>query len=164
MHPTRSRLKTSSPRSRSTSTTTTGEIFPVGAALICVMRRFLCLAAVCVFILVPALGDPPAAISEELQSTERTLAELQSLKAEVQSLQSRLDALIAALSERRGQLQTTKPAAFGGVVPVSNAADRPDAKPPTVRCAALTKDGTRCTRAAMPGQRYCKQHALARQK
>ncbi len=128
------------------------------------MRKSLCVAAACLLIHLPVFGDPPAAVSGELQFTERTLAELQSLKTDVQSLQSRLDALITALSERRGQLQNAKPVPFGGVAPVSTAADRPDTRPPTVRCAALTKDGTRCTRPALQGQRYCKQHALAKQK
>lgn len=128
------------------------------------MRKSLCSAAACLFILLPVFGDPPAAVSEELQFTERTLAELQSLKSDVQSLQSGLDTLITALSERRGQLRNAKPVPFGGVTPVSNVPDRPDSKPSTVRCAALTKEGTRCTRPALPGQRYCKQHALAKQK
>jgi hypothetical protein len=115
--------------------------------------------------LAPVQGDPPAAVIEELQVTERSLAELQSMKTELQAVETRLDALIAALSERRGQLQNAKPAPFGGTVsPVSSAPDRPDPRPATVRCAALTKEGLRCTRAALPGQRYCRQHALAKQK
>ncbi len=128
------------------------------------MRKSLCSAAACLLILLPVFGDPPATVAEELQFTERTLAELQSLKSDVQSLQSRLDTLITALSERRGQLRNAKPVPFGGVAPVSTVPDRPDSRPPTVRCAALTKDGTRCTRPALPGQRYCKQHVLAKQK
>ncbi|HPT26360.1 MAG TPA: hypothetical protein PLZ95_08065 [Bryobacteraceae bacterium] len=128
------------------------------------MRKSICLAAACLFTLLPASGDPPEAISQELQFTERTLADLQSLKTDVSALQTRLDSLIAALSERKGQLQNAKPAPFGGVAAISTVADRPDSKPPTVRCAALTKEGVRCTRAAIPGQRYCKQHALAKQK
>lgn len=129
------------------------------------MPKRACLAAVCLLSLLPAQGDPPAAVSEELQLTERALAELQMLKSEVQAVEARLDALITTLSERRGQLQNAKPAPFGGVTtPISTAADRPDPKPVTVRCAALTKEGLRCTRAALPGQRYCRQHALAKQK
>jgi hypothetical protein len=128
------------------------------------MRKSLCVAVACLFVLLPVFGDPPATVSEELQFTERTLAELQSLKSEVHAIQERLDSLIAALNERKGQLQSSKPVPFGGVAPVSVVADRPDSKPPTVRCAALTKEGTRCTRPALPGQRYCKQHALAKQK
>ncbi len=128
------------------------------------MRKSLCSVAACLLVLLPVFGDPPAAVSEELQLTERTLAELQSLKADVQSLQSRLDVLITALSERRGQLQNVKPIPFGGIAPVSAVPDRPDTRPATFRCAALTKDGTRCTRPALAGQRYCKQHAPAKQK
>ena len=129
------------------------------------MRKRACFAALCLLVLPPVQGDPPAAVSEELQVTERSLTELQSMKSELQAIAARLDALIASLSERRGQLQNAKPAPFGGIVsPVSSAPDRPDAKPATVRCAALTKEGLRCTRAAPPGQRYCRQHALAKQK
>jgi hypothetical protein len=108
--------------------------------------------------------QPPKTVSEELQTVERTLAELQSLKNDLQATEARVDALIALWSERKGQLQNTHPPAFGGSGPYSSEADRPDVKPATVRCAALTKDGTRCTRPAVPGQRYCKQHLLARQK
>lgn len=128
------------------------------------MRKSIIAAAACLFILLPVSGDPPASVSEDLQFTERTLSELQSLKSDLANLQSRVDILIAALSERKGQLQNARPTPFGGVMPANSAADRPDTKPPTVRCAALTKDGTRCTRPALPGQRYCKQHALAKQK
>jgi hypothetical protein len=129
------------------------------------MRKRACLVALCLFVLPPVQGDPPAAVSEELQVTERSLAELQLMKSELHAIEARLDALIASLSERRGQLQNAKPAPFGGVTaPTSSVADRPDAKPATLRCAALTKEGLRCSRAALPGQRYCRQHALAKQK
>lgn len=128
------------------------------------MRKCLVAAAACLLTLLPVSGEPPASVAEDLQFTERTLAELQSLKGDLAGLQSRVDALIAALSERKGHLQNARPAPFGGVSSAASVSDRPDTKPPTVRCAALTKEGARCTRAALPGQRYCKQHALAKQK
>jgi len=127
------------------------------------MRPSLIVAA-CLFTFLPASGDPPESISQDLQAVEHTLAELHALKSDLNALQTRLDTLIAALSERKGQLRNAKPAPFGGSVTVSPLADRPDTRPATIRCAALTKEGVRCTRAALPGQRYCKQHALARQK
>ena len=117
----------------------------------------------CLLISASVFGEPPS-VSEEIQFNDRTLAEIQAMKAEIQAIQTRLDALIASFSERRGLLQNAKPAPFGGSVAVPAVADRPDQRPPTVRCAALTKDGTRCTRPAVQGQRYCKQHALAKQK
>lgn len=128
------------------------------------MRKSTRVLAACLLTILPAFAAPPEAISQELQVTEQTLAELHSLKTEIAALQNRLDSLIAAFSERKGQLLNAKPVPFGGVPVVSSVADRPDSKPPTIRCAALTKEGVRCTRAALPGQRYCKQHALAKQK
>lgn len=105
----------------------------------------------------------PAAAQAELERTDRTLQELQEMKSQLTQLQSRVDALIQALSESRGALANAKPAPFGGV-PVSDYPDSPDTKPKVGRCAALTKDGTRCSRPAVAGQRYCRQHQLARQK
>lgn len=87
---------------------------------------------------------------------------MQTLKERLAEVQRELDELVRTLSEQKGAL-AAQPPAFGA----SSAAafvDSPDKPKPAIRCAALTKDGARCTRAAVDGARYCKQHALARQK
>lgn len=113
----------------------------------------------------PAIADPPASVPGELEHTEAVLEQLVELRAQVTAMGERLDALIRATSERKGAVANAKPAPFGGAVTQgAGVADRPDQRPRVVRCAALTKDGERCSRAALPGQRYCKQHALAKTK
>ena len=113
----------------------------------------------------PAGAEPPEAAQAELARTEETLQQLIDLRAQVTALEERLDGLIRSLSEHKGALANAKPAAFGGVVASGSALpDRPDPKPRVVRCAALTKEGDRCSRAALAGSRYCKQHMLARTK
>lgn len=111
--------------------------------------------------LVTASAQAP---SPEAQRIEQTLSSLQAMKARLNEMQSEVDGLIRALSEQKGQL-SAQPPAFGGSAATSTAyADSPDKPKPTVRCAALTKEGDRCTRPAVSGARYCKQHALSRQK
>lgn len=105
-------------------------------------------------------ADPPA--KPELERLNSMIEELSSLKAQAAAMEAKIDALVRALSEQRGALQA-KPVQYDALktAAVETAADP---KPVTVRCAALTSAGKRCTRAAGEGSRYCKQHALARQK
>lgn len=113
----------------------------------------------------PAGAEPPEAAQAELARTEETLQQLIDLRTQVAALEEKLDGLIRSLSEHKGALANAKPAAFGGVVSSgATLPDRPDPKPRVVRCAALTKDGDRCSRAALAGARYCKQHMLAKGK
>jgi hypothetical protein len=121
----------------------------------------LILAAVC-----PLAANPPAE-DEELAHTEALLRTLGELKAQVVEMQARIDELTRQLSERKGALANRQaaPPPFGGVLGnQSNAPDRPDARPALRRCAALTREGERCSRSALPDSRYCKQHALAKMK
>lgn len=109
-----------------------------------------------------AMADPPA--QAELERVNSLIEELTALKAQTAAVEARLETLLRALQEQRGALQV-KPAAYDALKASSVVADGPaDAKPVTVRCAALTGSGKRCTRGAMEGSRYCKQHALAKQK
>ena len=120
--------------------------------------------ALCLLAALSLGAEPPPAVQVELAQTEETLRQLADLKEKVTQIQVQIDALILALSERRGALANAKPAPFGGLAPVSAIVDRPDPKPRVARCAALTKEGERCSRAAQAGSRYCKQHALAKMK
>lgn len=119
-------------------------------------------AAVCLAGLAILRGSPPQPPAE-LERLNTLIEELTQLKSEVASLEARIDALLRGLSEQRGALQN-KPGydALKAVAPAR--ADEADRKPPLVRCAAITASGTRCTRAAAPGSRYCRQHQLAHQK
>lgn len=100
----------------------------------------------------------------ELERLNSMIEELTALKAQTAAMESRLETLLRALQEQRGALQV-KPAAYDALKAAAAPADPPaDQRPATVRCAALTGSGKRCTRAAMEGSRYCKQHALAKQK
>lgn len=109
-----------------------------------------------------ARSDPPA--QHELERINSLIEELTALKAQTSAIEGKLETLLRALQEQRGALQA-KPAAYDALKSSPAAADPPaDTKPAMVRCGALTSSGKRCTRAAMEGSRYCKQHALARQK
>ena len=105
-------------------------------------------------------AEPPPA--PELERLDSLVAELITLKSQTAAIEARIDAILRALSEQRGVLQS-KPPAFNALR-VSEADPAPDTKKPLVRCAALTSNGKRCTRAAAEGARYCKQHQLAHQK
>lgn len=114
----------------------------------------------------PLAANPPDA-EEELVHTEQLLRTLSELKAQVGEIQAKIDELTRQLSERRGALANRPaPAApFGGVLQRQNGLpDLPDAKPALRRCAAITREGERCSRSALPSSRYCKQHALAKMK
>jgi hypothetical protein len=107
-------------------------------------------------------NDPPA--QHELERINSLIEELTALKAQTAAIEGRLETLLRALQEQRGALQA-KPTAYDALKATAGAADSPaETKPAAVRCAALTASGKRCTRPAMEGSRYCKQHALARQK
>lgn len=112
-------------------------------------------------------GDPPSPPPSAPGEAERLSAlieELAQLKAQVSAVQERLETLLRHLSEQRGALQNRP--AFDALKQQVSAAlpDQPDRKPPVVRCAAITNSGKRCSRPAVPGSRYCRQHMLANQK
>ncbi len=79
-------------------------------------------------------------------------------------MQERLETLLRQLSEQRGALQSRP--SFDALKPQALATppDQPDRRPPVVRCAAITNSGKRCSRPAVAGSRYCRQHMLANQK
>lgn len=123
---------------------------------------FLLLAAAAV-----CAGDPPSpppAAPGEAERISALIEELAQLKAQVSAVQERLETLLRQLSEQRGALQNRP--AFDALKQQASAAppDQPDRKPPVVRCAAITNSGKRCSRPAVPGSRYCRQHMLANQK
>jgi hypothetical protein len=122
----------------------------------------LILLAVC-----PLAGNPPSE-EEELAHTERLLRQLSELRVQMVEIQAKIEEITLQLSERKGALANRPeptPPPFGGVLSRGAIApDRPDAKPALRRCAALTREGERCSRSALHDSRYCKQHALARMK
>lgn len=121
------------------------------------LLRCLCLL-LCFHVLHAVAQTPPP----ELERIEKTLQTLTELKARVNAIEVEIDQLIAELSVEKGAAANAKPAPFGGVSELStNRAD--PAKPKPVRCAAMTAKGERCSRAALPGSRYCKQHQTAHQ-
>lgn len=113
----------------------------------------------------PVAANPPSA-EDELAHTEELLRTLSELKLQVVEIQAKIDEMTRQLSERKGALSNRPaPPPFGGVLSsTTNPPDRPDAKPAVRRCAAITREGERCSRSALPGSRYCKQHALAKAK
>lgn len=111
----------------------------------------------------PAFPQQSPAPAPELERVEHTLQALAELKAKVTAISTEIDQLIAELSEQKGAIQNRKPAAFGGIAEVSASPADP-AKPKATRCAAMTAKGERCTRASVPGSRYCRQHQMAHQK
>jgi hypothetical protein len=105
-----------------------------------------------------AQSAPPSA---ELERLDSLIQELTALKARVSDVEGKIDVLLRGLSEQRGALQN-KPA-YNALNHVETD-NTPDKRQPQVRCAALTSEGKRCTRAAVEGARYCKQHQLAHTK
>lgn len=118
--------------------------------------------ALLLFYAVPALPQQAQAPSPELERVERSLQTLTELKAKVAAIETQIDQLIAELSEQKGAIQNRKPAAFGGVSGMNDGPADPS-KPKASRCAAITSKGERCTRPAVAGSRYCRQHQLAHQ-
>lgn len=108
--------------------------------------------------------SPPPAAAGEAERISALIDELAQLKAQVAAVEERLESLLRQLSEQRGALQNRP--AFDALRQQASAAppDQPDRKPPVVRCAAITNSGKRCSRPAVPGSRYCRQHMLANQK
>jgi hypothetical protein len=111
---------------------------------------------------VPAFPQQAQTPSAELERVERSLQTLNDLKTKVAAIEAQIDQLIAELSEQKGAIQNRKPAPFGGIGEVSTGPGDP-AKPKAARCAAMTSKGERCTRPAVPGSRYCRQHQVAHQ-
>jgi len=109
----------------------------------------------------PLPAAPPP--QDEVERLNSLIEELNQLKAQVASVEARLEQLLRALSEQRGALQN-RPSFDALKQTAEPPADQPDRKPPVVRCAAITASGKRCSRPAVPGSRYCRQHQLAHQK
>ena len=125
------------------------------------MVRFaalLLLIGICLSAQTPAAAPP----TPEVERLESLIEELTALKSQVAQTESRIDAILRALSEQRGSLQT-KPT-FNALKLTQEDTTPAEVKKPLIRCKALTSAGKRCTRAVLDGQRYCKQHALAHQK
>ncbi len=112
-----------------------------------------------------AAAEPPPAspCAGEADRITALIEELAQVKTQLAEAEARLEKLMRALSEQRGALQN-RPSFDALKQGAESAADAPDRKPPVVRCAAITNSGKRCTRPALPGSRYCRQHQLAHQK
>jgi hypothetical protein len=108
----------------------------------------------------PASSQQEQAPPGELERVEKTLQYATDLKAKLAAMSAELDQFIAELSEQKGALQNKKPAPFGGI---ADAGPADAARPKAARCAAMTAKGERCTRPAVTGSRYCKQHQVAHQ-
>lgn len=106
--------------------------------------------------------SPPAAPAPEVERLESLIEELTALKGQVSQSEAKIDAVLRALCEQRGLLQT-KPA-YNALKMTQEDSGPAEVKKPLIRCKALTSSGKRCTRSVIDGQRYCKQHALAHQK
>jgi len=111
----------------------------------------------------PAFPQQAQAPPAELERVEQTLQTLTELKAKVAAIEAQIDQLIAELSERKGAIQNHQPVPFGGISDASAGPADP-VKPKAVRCAAITGKGERCTRSAVAGSRYCRQHQVAHQR
>lgn len=119
--------------------------------------------AILIFVLT-LLAQAPKSPPPELERVDDMIRQITELKAKVTAMDAQIDALLRALSEQRGALQQ-KPQVYNALQHVETAAaSAPDAPAPKVRCAALTGNGTRCTRPAKPGSRYCSQHQMAHSK
>jgi hypothetical protein len=110
----------------------------------------------------PATGQQVQAQAPpgELERVEKTLQYATDLKVKLAAMSAELDQFIAELSEHKGAIQNAKPAPFGGLADTGPA---DAARPKAARCAAMTAKGERCTRPAVAGSRYCKQHQVAHQ-
>ena len=117
------------------------------------MRRVLLLV-------VPLLLVAQQKVSPELERTDSMIQQLTELKAKVAAIETQIDGLLTALSEQRGALASSK--TYNALEHVQDV--QPDAKKTAARCAAVTSKGDRCSRPAIEGSRYCKQHQLAHTK
>ena len=111
----------------------------------------------------PAFPQQTQTPPPELERVERTLQTLTDLKSKVAAISAQIDQLIAELSEQKGAIQNRKPAPFGGILESSGGGSADPSKPKATRCGAITSKGERCTRPAVPGSRYCRQHQVAHQ-
>jgi hypothetical protein len=119
--------------------------------------------AILIFV-ISVLAQAPKQSPAELERLDDVVRQLTELKAKVAAMDAQLEVLLRALSEQRGALQQ-KPQVYNALQHVeSTVASAPDTAAPKSRCAALTANGTRCTRPAKPGNRYCSQHLLAHAK
>ena len=109
------------------------------------------------FVLLLCLLAPPP--NAELERTDQLIQQVTEMKAKVSALQAEIDALLRTLSEQRGA-QQKGPQPFAYLTP-SEGEGSPKSAAATVRCAANTSNGKRCTRPAEAGSRYCWQHKLA---
>lgn len=105
---------------------------------------------------------PPVAPTAEAERLESLIEELTALKSQVSQSEAKIDAVLRALCEQRGSLQT-KPT-YNALKVTQDDSGPAEVRKPLIRCKALTSSGKRCTRSVIDGQRYCKQHALAHQK
>jgi len=99
----------------------------------------------------------------EIEHLNGLIEELTLLKAQTAAIESRIDAILRVLAEQRGSLQQSPPA-YNALNHLSDAPDPKPAVAPVRRCAAITTAGKRCTRGAVEGSRYCKQHQLSHSK
>lgn len=116
------------------------------------LRLFLIAGLLC------AQTAPPQG---ELERTEQIIQALGELKTKVAQIEAEIDVLLKALSEQKGALQNRP--AYNALEHIDRP-DAPAAKKAPVRCAAYTNKGERCTRPAVSGSRYCRQHQLANNK
>jgi hypothetical protein len=122
-------------------------------------RRFLLMA----LILPLALWGQQPQSKPELERLNGLIEELTALKAQAAAIETRIDTILRALAEQRGALQQNPPVYNA----LNHLSDEPDPKPqaaPVRRCAAITSSGKRCTRGALEGSRYCRQHQLSHAK
>jgi hypothetical protein len=114
-------------------------------------------------ILLPLSASPQAAQTKpEIERLNSLIEELTALKAQAAAIETRIDGILRALAEQRGALQQNPPA-YNALEHTSDADPKPQAAP-VRRCAAITSSGKRCTRGAVEGSRYCKQHQLSHAK
>lgn len=106
-------------------------------------------------------AQAPVQPQPEVERLESLIEELTAMKTQVASLEARIDVILRSLSEQKGALQS-KPVAYNALKNLE--ASPADARPPAIRCAALTASGKRCSRAAADGSKYCKQHQIAHSK
>jgi hypothetical protein len=121
--------------------------------------------AVLVFVLA-VLAQAPKSTQPEVERLDDIVRQLTELKAKAAAMDAQIEVLLRALSEQRGALQQ-KPQVYNAlqhVESMTETASAPDAAAPKARCGALTGNGTRCTRPAKAGSRYCSQHQMAHAK
>ena len=114
-----------------------------------------------VLLSVSLLAQAPKPNTAELERLDDLVRQVTEMRAKVAALETQMDTLLRALSEQRGALQQ-KPQTYNALAHVESV--DPDSTAPKVRCAAMTAQGKRCTRAAKTSSRYCSQHELVHAK